>query len=59
MNRRTRLGLMLAATVLAGAYGHGHAQPAGQVTYAMLHYYTAPFEDIRLKGQPATDRKID
>ena len=51
MNRRTRLGLMLAATVLAGAYGHGHAQPAGQVTYAMLHYYTAPFEDIRLKGQ--------
>jgi hypothetical protein len=100
MSRSPRLGLALAAAVLAGVYGPGSAaaQSQGQITYAMhvtiaaawfdpaentgiatpfmvplymlsfhngvgprvqepslgripLHYYTAPFEDIRLKDR--------
>jgi peptide/nickel transport system substrate-binding protein len=35
MSRRTQLGFALASAILIGGYGHGYAQPSGQVTYAM------------------------
>src|SRR5262245_28272963 len=35
MSRRARRGFALGVVVLAAAYGHGHAEPQGQVTYGM------------------------
>ena len=48
--RGRQLRLALPALALAALHGVGPRVQESSLGRILLHYYTAPFEDVRLKG---------